>query len=888
MKSDSMKPEIDFRVIATAALAQAESFVKEWLPDGRMAGAEWVALNPTRNDQHPGSFKINLHTGRWSDFADNASGGDLISLYAYLNRLAQGQAARFLADRLNMNGVYSGVKPPVNDRPPKKPEWTPLKAVPGDAPEPPAAHPKNGKPTAVWIYHDVSGERMFYVYRFDFPGKKKEFAPLTWCVSPDGKTAEWRWQGIPEQRPLYQLPRLLARPDAPVMVCEGEKSADAAANLLPDWVVTTSSGGSNAPQKTDWTPLAGRRVTIWPDHDEPGRRYAAAVTKLAQAAGAATVRTLKPERLDVELTEGWDAANEGAAERLAAMLAEPKPAACSKFSLRQDGLYWHGDNPDGETESLWICSPLHIEAQTCDEHNNSWGRLLVFKDNLGKEKRWAMPIRLLANDGLECRQALLDMGLNISPDSKPRKLLNQYLQNSNPQVWARCVERTGWHRGAYMLPSGEMIGTPALERLLLQNSVPPTNQATAGTLEDWKQHVAAYCQGNSRLVFSVSVAFASLLLSMTGDENGGFHLRGASSVGKTTALRVAASVFGDRSYLKTWRATANGLESIAIAHHDALLILDEIGQVDALQAGEIAYMLANGAGKHRADKYGNAKSRRTWRLLFLSTGELSLADHMSSCGKRAKAGQEIRLADIPVDTGQHGAFEQLHGFTKGKEFADFMMAAANRCYGEASRAFLQRLVITDPDAICKMVNGLANDFSAEHLPENASGQAERMARRVALVAAAGELATSFEITGWQDGEATRAAGICFQAWLSARGGAERQEDAAALAQIRRFFELHGESRFSLWDSHDDRVVPNRAGFRRLTPDGLEFYVFPEVFKTELCAGFDPRQVARLLVDRGWLKPSSEGKFQIHQRLPGIGSKKVYTFTTQAFGASVSY
>lgn len=329
MKSVSVKPEIDFRAIASAALAQAESWVMEWLPDGRREGAEWTALNPTRNDQHPGSFKINLHTGRWSDFADNASGGDLISLYAYLNRLNQGQAAQALAERLNMKGGYSRVKSPVNDPvTPQKAHWTPLRPIPNDAPEPPAAHPKHGLRSTVYVYFDASGERLFYVYRFDSPDKKKEFSPLTWCISPDGKTAAWRWQAMTAPLPLYQLPRLLARSDAPVMVCEGEKAACAAAELLPDWIVITSAGGANAPQKTDWTPLAGRRVVIWPDYDDPGRRYAAAVTKLAQTAGAATVRTLKPELLGVELPEGWDAADAHAAgwtaeQQLAAMLAEP-------------------------------------------------------------------------------------------------------------------------------------------------------------------------------------------------------------------------------------------------------------------------------------------------------------------------------------------------------------------------------------------------------------------------------------------------------------------------------------------------------------------------------------------------------------------------------------
>lgn len=335
MNRVSLKPEIDFRAIAAAALAQAEILVREWLPHGKLVGAEWTALNPTRNDQHAGSFKVSLTTGRWADFADDASGGDLISLFAYLNRLNQGQAARELAARLGMDGGLNSVQNASVT--PKKPAWTPLLAVPGSAPEPPAAHPKHGKPTAVWTYHDASGERLFYVYRFDPPDARKEIIPLTWCLSPAGDTARWRWQAMTAPRPLYHLPRLLARTDAPVMVCEGEKAADAAGALLPEWVVITSCGGGNAAQQTDWKPLEGRRVAIWPDYDEPGRRYAAAVTKLAQAAGAATVRTLNPAALGVELPQGWDAANaqaeEWTAERLAAMLAEPAPAPTTKRAV---------------------------------------------------------------------------------------------------------------------------------------------------------------------------------------------------------------------------------------------------------------------------------------------------------------------------------------------------------------------------------------------------------------------------------------------------------------------------------------------------------------------------------------------------------------------------
>ena len=89
---------IDFAVINLSCLNCFPSLLIRWLPDGRVIGGEWVALNPTRQDRHAGSFKINVVTGRWSDFATGDSGGDPISLYAYLNGLSQVEAARALND----------------------------------------------------------------------------------------------------------------------------------------------------------------------------------------------------------------------------------------------------------------------------------------------------------------------------------------------------------------------------------------------------------------------------------------------------------------------------------------------------------------------------------------------------------------------------------------------------------------------------------------------------------------------------------------------------------------------------------------------------------------------------------------------------------------------
>jgi hypothetical protein len=94
---------IAFARVAGAALAHAETLTRRWLPDGRRERAEWVALNPTRADNRKGSFKVNVQTGRWSDFATGDAGGDLIALAAYLFHLDQAEAARKIAAALGID-----------------------------------------------------------------------------------------------------------------------------------------------------------------------------------------------------------------------------------------------------------------------------------------------------------------------------------------------------------------------------------------------------------------------------------------------------------------------------------------------------------------------------------------------------------------------------------------------------------------------------------------------------------------------------------------------------------------------------------------------------------------------------------------------------------------
>jgi putative DNA primase/helicase len=323
-------------------------------------------------------------------------------------------------------------------------------------------------------------------------------------------------------------------------------------------------------------------------------------------------------------------------------------------------------------------------------------------------------------------------------------------------------------------------------------------------------------------------------------------------------------------------------------HNHGLLCLDEISQVSEKEVGEIVYTLGKGTGKGRMTRQITSRANTQFKLLFLSSGERTLREIMQAAGKQSKGGQESRLIDIPADAGKGwGLFEELHEYPSADCIVRALSEATKTYYGSPIEEFL-RLVVADSNAIGQDARREREAFLRKRVPRDAAGEVYRAGSLFGLILAGGELATSFGLTGWKRGAATWAAEACFAAWIQNRGGTGAHDVGSGIDAVRSFLELNGPSRFEdVKESAAGRPVYNRAGFRERvrTDDDDQFvhYIYQDVFKNEVCKGYDYSGVAKELAARGHLQRHESDHLTIQKRIPGQGRFRVFAIRPTIFG-----
>ena len=535
------------------------------------------------------------------------------------------------------------------------------------------------------------------------------------------------------------------------------------------------------------------------------------------------------------------------------------------FFLTSSGLYNRPKSKDGDIgDDIWICSRIEPVAHLRNTEGKDHALLVKVSDG-EVEHLWAMPRRLLGIS-TAINEVLLGLNQKMPLGPSTQKLLLQYLMFACPKKKMRCVDKAGWHGDQYVFADGTVIGSAGeKESVYPVNETSPRGIRSSGTLKQWCDNVFSLCISNSRMIFSVGVAFSSICLELVGEDSGGFNFRGRSSIGKTKCLNVAVSVFGSPEFKRSWKTTANGLEGVCALHNDCLLPLDEFGQADANEVGEISYMISQGMGKQRAYKNASPCDPATWRVMMLSTGEVGLEEHIRSGKKTAKAGQQARIADIPAEIDNaHGCFEHIHDYKDGAEFSEEVGRRCKEYYGVAGKAFAQTLVSFGISKAKTHLKYVIDDFVADNTI-GCDGQVKRVARRFALVYASLTLAIKFGVLGdnMTDEMAKDAVLRCYRDWLGDRGTIGDLESHNVVEQVVGLLQEHEEGKFSGFnESLNEKIRLTKWGYKR----GSEFFIFPKAFNENLCAGFNAKGAAKILMDSGMLRGSG-GKSSRSERIP---------------------
>ncbi|WP_102107396.1 DUF927 domain-containing protein [Oceaniglobus roseus] len=556
---------------------------------------------------------------------------------------------------------------------------------------------------------------------------------------------------------------------------------------------------------------------------------------------------------------------------------EAPPAAClpEGYFSTADGIWFEKQTDDEEAAApIWVCSPLSVVGLCRGIDGKGWSRVVDVVDPDEYRHRLLLDEAEVQSSPAALMRKLLTHGLQLSTAPGTKERVAHLVKAWRPLDRFLRVSRPGWVDGdfdIFVFANGEVIGP---KRVILDRytGIVGEMSKTTGSIDGWKAGVGSACVGNPLMLLAVSQAYVGPLLAPLGLEGGGFHLRGASSRGKSTLMKLAASVWGSPSFCQSWRTTDNAVEDVASCCSDALLALDELHQADPKAAADIVYMLSDGRGKLRMTSGGAAKTPGGWHVATLSTGEITLEEHLASGGKKFHAGQDVRLIDIDAESRAFGAFDKLHGSAEPGRFVERLVDAAAANYGRASRVFVERLIGALTDR-AKMENVItlfvALVTKRNDLDQN--GQVRRVLKRFALAALAGELATTFGLTGWKRGDAFDGILEVASVWIGERDLVTVGAVNAARERTR------------------DHLLANAAGFVPCGPDPApegwrdetHYYVRSDVW-AHIHGVEGAQQAARLLKAAHLLKTDKGDtlQFRMPRRVPG--RPKAYAVSVEVF------
>ncbi|OOF89412.1 hypothetical protein BKG94_02120 [Rodentibacter ratti] len=506
------------------------------------------------------------------------------------------------------------------------------------------------------------------------------------------------------------------------------------------------------------------------------------------------------------------------------------------------------DKKSGEilTEKItWICDNLALVGEgktTSGEYyylfqwqnrdENTPRTVAIAREDFGTDTGWKM----LKAQGLKMTQG---SGLT-------QKLTEHFHFNGDHFTQWTVTDVTGWINSAYLLPNGEIIGTPSKPIYFTDRSSSSLGYTTSGTLADWQREIAQNVKGNASMMLGVAVALAAPMISLLGRESFGVHLFAESSKGKSTTLNIANSIYGNPEKIKlSWSTTATGVKNEAAARNDGFITLDEIGQAkDAKELGSIAYDLFNETDKNRGEKTGGNRQIKRWKVTALSTGEKDLETQLRLQNVKVHAGQLVRLLNVPLEEANN-----IHQFPNNKAHADHLNEKVQECFGVIGREWIAFLA-NNADSIKTTYKAIRQKWL--DLSSNMSGQVQRVAGdRFAVLETA--LCLARDLTQWTEEESAQAILKNFLNWKEEFGENSREEKS--IIDSLTDWLLVNESCFIEYPADPNAKTPPKIAGVRVLANGKEreyYFIYTKVFD-EITDGFPKNMVRNVLFNSGIMK-----------------------------------
>lgn len=605
---------------------------------------------------------------------------------------------------------------------------------------------------------------------------------------------------------------------------------------------------------------------IKPGQDNTGKLATEKAAKAVNGVAVLPPTDDKADWDDYRLSHGIEAARQAFNEileqqggkvmietRVSNEVVKPDPMK-PRIESRKEGVFLVTPKADKETGEIinheqWLSNAIKRITKGVNDLNQEyliieWGNnnvQAIPTGDIGEREGW---------------RTLKNAGLFVTTKSGLRQSFSDWLlRQPFKEDWS-ITNKSGWHKGAYIMPDGSIIGTPEQPIFFNGQSAAATAYKASGTVESWRNDVARLANGNSFMMFTIGAALSAPMTSLTGADSFGIHIYAQSTAGKSTTADMAVSLYGDPDLQRlTWYGTEYGMTNEAVAHNDGLLYLDEVGQgADPKHVYKSAYTLFNGKGKIQGAKEGGNRQVQSWRTVAISTGEKDIETFLLSSGVKVNAGQLVRLLNIPIERAT-----ELHECETGKAHADLIKINCRSSYGAAGRYWIEYLSNHKDEA--KEAYRTAQQRWSKLIPSSYGEQVHRASDRFATIEAA--LIMGRVITGWNEQDCKDAVQAAFNAWI-AEFGTGNKEIEQIKDQTIAFLSTYGMSRFAPLP-YDEQSLPIRelAGYRVKSNTQDEapilFYTLPTVFKNEIAKTFNTDTFADALHKLGILKKPSNGK-----------------------------